>query len=125
GGDSWKAMVFSLSLDGGGSGWGCLGAPDREGGVDDHQPLTFWRLFAASYAARATATSGRAEISGTATSHQAPPSAVEMAGSVSMTMTEVRGAVFASTSAASSAAMPSTRRASAPRLAAWAAKSTP
>src|SRR6185437_9625619 len=70
GGDSWKAMVFPLPLDGGGSGWGCLGAPEREGGDDDHQPLTFWRFFAASYAARAAATSGRAEISGTATSHQ-------------------------------------------------------
>ena len=56
---------------------------------------------------------------------QAPPSAVEIAGSVAMTMTKVRGAARASASAASSSAMPATRRETAPRLAAWAAKSTP
>src|SRR5260221_2694779 len=37
-----------LPLDGGGSGWGCLGAPKHDGRVGNHQLPPFWRFLAAS-----------------------------------------------------------------------------
>src|ERR1700756_4616564 len=60
-----------------------------------------------------------------ATFHQAPPTLVLRAGSVVMTATEVRRAVRIFDKALSSSARLTALHGSAPRLTAWAAKSTP